>query len=55
MIKEIHIYDCILGPLKISKDMILEIKDYGFKGYVEEIEFPAHILDGCEECLEKMS
>lgn len=54
VIDDIHVFDCYLGQLKLPKGTELEIKEHGFIGCTDEIEFPGELLDICKSQLQKM-
>lgn len=54
VVKEIHIYDCTYGQLKMGKGVIFEVKIDGLTAYADNISFPTRLLDGCEEYVERI-
>lgn len=53
-INDIHVFSCNLGQLKIPKGKTIEVEDDGFRGYADEIEFPARLLNYCKGQLRKV-
>lgn len=51
VIKEIHIYDCDLGQLKIPEGKIIELRGCELVGIVDGIRFPSRLLSVCDENL----
>lgn len=54
VVKEIHVFDCTLGQIKIPKEKTVEIKEHGFVGVVEGNEFPGRLIDICESHLQRV-
>lgn len=54
VIKEVYVFDCTYGQLKIGEGVIFYIKDNGFTGYTDNFSFPSALLDGCEDCIKRI-
>lgn len=49
VIKEIHVFNCTFGQLKMGLGVIFEVVENGWTGRVGDFLFPAKLLDGCEQ------
>ncbi len=49
VIKEIHVYDCLKGQLKMSIGVIFKITDSGRTGIVKDVLFSPGILKYCKD------
>lgn len=49
VIKEIHVYDCLKGQLKMGIGVIFKITDSGRTGIVKDVLFSPSILKYCKD------
>lgn len=47
--KEIHVFDCAFGQLKMGAGVTFEVMKSGRKGRVGDSLFPTKLLDGYEK------
>ncbi len=51
---DIHVFDCDLGQLKVTKGKTIEIKEHGFVAFADGIKFPGRLLDICKSQIRRI-
>lgn len=54
VIKEINVYSCLHGHLKIAVGIILDITDFGKTAMADNIPVSVELLGCCRDCFVKI-